>query len=168
MLAEMCILQTYLRAACNASYIWSEIFCAPPPIRGKRAPAPATMAPSTFAPAGDGGAAAGRGGPLEEECSYIFVSLEGVTDRGTPYGEIGIDGLLGDQPTVVLRDGRTLTGAFDEDAGSTMYFCRQALKRAGDAHNRESNGLIVAADDSVAAGNQAPLVAITSKRLRLC
>ena len=99
------------------------------------------MAPSTFAPAGDGGAAAGRGGPLEEECSYIFVSLEGVTDRGTPYGEIGIDGLLGDQPTVVLRDGRTLTGAFDEDAGSTMYFCRQALKRAGDAHNRESNGL---------------------------
>ena len=100
---------------------------------------------------------------VEEECSYLFVSLEGVSE---PYGEIAIDGILSDQPTVMLRDGRTLTGTFDEDVGSTMYFCRQALKRAADAQANERDGLVVAAD-CVASGNQS-LVAITSKRLRFC
>ena len=97
----------------------------------------------------------------EEEIEYVFVSLEGVSNA-VPSGEIAIDGILSDAPTVTVG-GRSFTARFDEDLGSTLYFDRGSLKRAADAEDQEAAELEL--DGS--ASRETPLVCVTSKRLRI-
>ena len=60
-----------------------------------------------------------------------------------------------------------MIGTVDEDLGSTMVFDREALKRIADRRDAEVDDLGAGEGDGGAAALEDPLVAVTTKRIRI-
>ena len=100
---------------------------------------------------------------MEEETEYLFVSLEGLRhahEELAKEDELVLENLLSEEPSITLG-GMTFAAVYDEDIGSTMYFDRAALDRVAETAQREVRELRIYPND------EKPLVAVTSKRLRL-
>lgn len=101
----------------------------------------------------------------EHEVEYLFVSFEDA-DPPPVFHEgasLTLEGLLTAAPTATIG-GQRFAGTFDDDIGSTLFFDRNALKRASDVEAYEVSNVATAPP---ASDHTPELVCITTKRLKL-
>ena len=108
----------------------------------------------------------------DEEVQYVLVDFSEsrlapetlrafLTSR-----EHAFDNMLTPHPTITVGD-TSVIGTVDEDLGSTMVFDREALKRIADRRDAEVDDLGAGEGDGGAAALEDPLVAVTTKRIRI-
>lgn len=107
--------------------------------------------------------AAAAAGDEEEHVEYCFISFEGLPGAEADLQlekEIIVEGMLTEEPRVTLG-GITHNCVFDEDVGSTFYFEAESLARVAEAEATELEEM------RLVNHNEQPLLAVTSKRMRL-
>ena len=108
----------------------------------------------------------------DEEVQYVLVDFSEsrlppetlrafLTSR-----EHAFDNMLTPHPTITVGD-TSVIGTVDEDLGSTMVFDRDTLKRIADRRDAEVDDLGAGEGDGGAAALEDPLVAVTTKRIRI-